>query len=562
MSLLSRTSVLAAALVLAAAPASAVPADLRERVDAYLASAFPADGPGVSVIVTDDGETVYAGGRGLADVEAGTAVTPETVFRLGSISKQFTAAVILQLVQEGRISLDDPISRFFPDYPQPGAGATVAQLLNHTSGIQSYTGIPGWMVEANTDRAYTTAEMINLFRDLPSPSAPGERHDYNNSGYVLLGAIIEQVTGMPWHQAIEQRITSPLGLATIRYGVGEAEMPAMARGYSLGSDGVRPANRIHMSVPHAAGALVGTVEDLARWAHALHHGRVVDAESYARMTAPTRLPDGSTVPYAFGLSNAELRGRRAIGHGGGIFGFSTDSVYLPEEDLFVSVFTNSDEPAASPGIVLRRVAALALADPYPDFERTTAEIASLEPWMGVYGLGQDSATRRFYARDGKLYTRRSGGSELEVFAAGNNRFFYGPESLTWFSLVRDGAGNPVMEMHQNGEEAVERSAWAGPIPQEAPAAIVSRAILETYVGNYVAPMAPVAIAWGENGQLTVQLGGQRAIPLRPASATEFETVGVEARIVFHSDEGAVSRLVIHQGGREIAAPRAESPPAG
>ena len=119
-----------------------------------------------------------------------------------------------------------------------------------------------------------------------------------------------------------------------------------------------------------------------------------------------------------------------------------------------------------------------------------------------------------------------------------------------------------MEMHQNGEEAVERSAWAGPIPQEAPAAIVSRAILETYVGNYVAPMAPVAIAWGENGQLTVQLGGQRAIPLRPASATEFETVGVEARIVFHSDEGAVSRLVIHQGGREIAAPRAESPPAG
>lgn len=549
----------AASLAFAAAPAVAVPADLGERIDAWLAQAVPADGPGVAVIVTDDGETVYAGGRGLADIEAREPVTPQSVFRLGSITKQFTAALVLQLVDEGLISLDDPLSRFFPDYPQPGAGATVAQLLNHTSGIQSYTGIPGWMVEANTARPRSTAEMIAVFRDLPSPSQPGERWNYNNSGYVLLGAIIEQVTGMPWHQAVEHRIARPLGLATLRYGVGEEEVPQMARGYSRGPDGVLPANRIHMSVPHAAGGLIGSVEDVARWAAALHHGRVVSAASYARMTGTTVLADGSTFPYGFGLFNAEVRGRRALDHGGDIFGFSTESIYFPEEDLFIAIFVNSDRPPADLGVALRRIAALAHADPYPDFTAAPVDAAALEPFFGVYALPEGAGERRFYARGGKLYTQRTDGAELEVYPAGGDRFFYGPDSLTWFTLSRGSDGTPRMEMHQGGENAIELSARAGPIPPEAPTFAVPRATLATYVGRYAAPPGPVTIAWGEGEALTVQLGGQRALPMRPASATEFEVRSVNARIVFHLENGAVAGLVIHQGGRELVATRTEAP---
>ena len=160
----------------AAQPAAAVPGDFEARADALLERAFPADGPGAAVIVTENGRTVYVRGRGLADVAAGRPIAPDTVFRLGSITKQFTAAVILQLANEGRLSLDDPLSRFLPDYPAPGAGATVRQLLNHTVGIQSYTGIPGWMVEANTARPHTTAEMIAAFRGLKvdSPFGPFE----------------------------------------------------------------------------------------------------------------------------------------------------------------------------------------------------------------------------------------------------------------------------------------------------------------------------------------------------------------------------------------------------
>jgi CubicO group peptidase (beta-lactamase class C family) len=469
--------------------------------------------------------------------------------------------VVLQLVAEGRISLDDPISRFFPDYPQPGAAATVRQLLNHTSGIQSYTDIPGWMTEANTARAYTTAEMIAIFRDRPSPTPPGQAWAYNNSGYVMLGAIIEHVTGKPWYQAVAERITRPLGLRSIGYGVERETLPAMARGYSEERGQVRPARLIHMSVPHAAGALVGTAGDLARWSQALHHGRVVSPALYAQMIAPTQLPGGRTQPYGFGLGREHLRGRDSIEHSGGIFGFSTYAAYIPSEDLFVAVLANSDEAASPPGIVTSRLAALAMGDPFPAFTRAEVDAATLAPLFGVYRVGESDVSRRFFARDNRLWTMRDGGRELEVFAAGGDLFFYGPNSLTWFRVVRSANGAPVMEMHQDGSDTAERAVRTGDIPPEPAAAQVSRAILDSYVGHYQTPGPPVEIAMGADGVLTIQLGGQPAIPLRPVSDTEFIVQGVGARIVFHPENGQANRFVIHQGERELEARRV-APPAG
>jgi D-alanyl-D-alanine carboxypeptidase len=532
--------------------AIAQPADFRTRAAAILDAAYPADGPGAAVIVTRGGQVIYSAGRGLADVGTRRPITPDSVFRYGSITKQFTAAIVLQLVAEGRISLDDPLSRFFPDYPQPGAAATVRQLLNHTSGIQSYTGIPGWMTEANTSRAYTTAEMIALFRDRPSPTPPGQAWAYNNSGYVLLGAIIEQVTGKPWHQAVAERITGPLGLRTIGYGVDREALPAMARGYTDTEGRVQPARRIHMSVPHAAGALVGTAGDLARWAQALHHGRVVSPALYAQMTSPPRRPGSPLRPYGFGLEMDQIRGRDTIGHGGGIFGFSTYATYVPSDELFVAVLANSDDPASTPSLVAARLAALALGDPYPVFARAEVDARTLASLFGVYRVADGDVSRRFFARDGRLYTMRDGGADLEVFAAGGDRFFYGPNSLTWFRIARSPDGAHVMEMHQDGNDPAERAVRTGDVPADIQ---VSRAILATYVGQYQTPGPAAEIAMGEDGVLTVRLTGQPAIPLRPVSATEFTVQGVNARIVFHPENGRVNRLVVHQGGRELEARR-------
>jgi D-alanyl-D-alanine carboxypeptidase len=556
-----RGRLIIAAMVLgSAAPALALPADFKAKADAFVESAWPADGPGASVIVVEHGRTVYVRGRGLADVAAGTPITPDTVFRLGSISKQFSAAVVMQLVQEGKLSLDDPLSKFLPDYPQPGASATVRQLLNHTSGVQPYTAIPGWMVEANTNRPYTTEQMIAVFRDLPAVTPPGQAWAYNNSGYVLVGAIIEAVTGKPWYQAVEERIAKPLRLRTIRYGVGEESIPNMARGYTEGEQGQQPARRIHMSVPHAAGGLVGNVRDLARWGQALHHGKVVGPEAYAKMIAPTGMPDGKTMPYGFGLGREAIRGHGTIGHSGGIFGFSTESVYVPDEDLFIAVFANSDDPATKPSIAALRLTAMALGQPFPDLKPMEVAPASIEPLSGVYRVGADGGERSFYARGGELFTRRGDSPEMKVYSAGGDLFFYGPNSLTWFAIRRDSAGAHVMEMHQNGEDSAESAVRSGPVPPEAPPFPVPRATLERYVGTYAFGQATATIAWGAApDSLTVQLTGQQVRPLRAKSATEFLVEGVGAGIVFHGETGPAERLVIHQGGREIQATRVAQP---
>lgn len=217
---------LAVGALLTAAPAWAVPEDFATKADAFLTSTYGADAPGVAVIiVVEDGEVAYTSGAGLSDLDAKRAITPATVFRLGSITKQFTAAIILQLADEGKLSLDDPLSKFHPDYPAPGADATIAQLLNHTSGIKSYTSIPGWMAsEEKTARPFTTQELIGEFKDHPADFAAGTRHRYNNSSYVLLGAVIEQITGKPWHIAVDELIAKALGLSTVRYGEYEASM--------------------------------------------------------------------------------------------------------------------------------------------------------------------------------------------------------------------------------------------------------------------------------------------------------------------------------------------------
>ncbi len=555
--MLSRKSVtiiaaLASASLLpsAAYAAPADPVELAAEVEALLDKSFPDGGPGAAIVVTENGKVIYQGGQGLADVEAGTPITPDTVFRFASITKQFAAATMLQLVQESKLRLDDPLSKFFADYPEPGASATVRQLLNHTSGIQSYTGIAGWMSEAKTSTEFTTEELIAEFKDAPANFQPGEAFRYNNSGYVLVGAIIEKVTGQSWDQAIIERISNPLGLPSLAGFGDEAQVPGMANGYTTDDDG-NPAlaQKIHMSVPVAAGALRGTVLDMAKWADALHSGKVVSQPYYEAMIAPTQLPGGKTENYGFGIAPSDIRGLRAIGHNGGIFGFSTDSTYLPEEGIFVAVFANSDDPATDPGLLMRKVAALAIDDPFEEFTAVTPDLDALASQFGVYRINEED-TRKFYTRAGKLFTQRTGGSDTEIFTAENDRFFYGPDSLTWFEITTGKDGVLVMEMHQNGASKAELATYDGQIVAEE-MVTVSRETLESYVGTYTTMAGQMVITVTDANVLMGKLGGQPTIPLAAMSETKFKVTVVDATVTFTSEDGAVTGLVIEQGGQSI-----------
>jgi D-alanyl-D-alanine carboxypeptidase len=447
--------------MVAAAPAVALPAGFAGHANALLARSYPAHGPGASVVVTDHGKIVYQGARGPADIAAKRPITPATVFRLGSITKQFASAAVLQLAAEGKVELGAPIATYLPAFPN-GRTITVAELLNHTSGIQDYTEIPGWMVEANIGHPYTTEQLIAVFKDQPVHSKPGEKWAYNNSGYILVGALIEAVTHKPWYEVVEQRIIKPLALSTIHYGVDEARVAAMARGYTKDKKGIAPSLKIDMSVPGAAGSLIGTPADLAAWANALHHGKVLAPADYARMIAPTKLADGSSVPYAFGLENGDVRGHPTIGHSGGIFGFTTDSLYLPREDLFVAVFTNSDSPSTPVEVTTLRLAAMAVGSPFPTLRKVRFDPRVVKPMLGIYKF--KDTQRTFGIRRGQLYTKRDDGDEQAVMYAGDSRFFYGPDQLSWFAIRQDGAGKYVFERHADGADGIDRGVRTGPLP--------------------------------------------------------------------------------------------------
>jgi D-alanyl-D-alanine carboxypeptidase len=249
-----------------------------------------------------------------------------------------------------------------------------------------------------------------------------------------------------------------------------------------------------------------------------------------------------------------VRGHEALGHSGGIFGFSTDSIYLPKEDVFVAVFANSDQPVTQPGTVMLQLAAMAIADPYPTFKRVALDAKAVEPWVGLYKV--KDGERRVFLRDGKLYTQRTGGGDLEAFSAGNGKYFYA-NSLTWFELKRDKAGTPVVAMYQQGAPTAEEAARSADIPAELPVAEVPRSTLLTYAGNYVAAIGTLTVAVPEQGPMTVQLTGQQAIPVAAVTQTEFRLIGVDARVVFEVEGGKSTGVTIKQGGQEMPMKRVD-----
>ena len=244
---------------------------------------------------------------------------PGDVFRIGSVTKQFAAAGLLTLVDAGKVSLDDPLSKFLPDYPN-AANITVEQLLNHTSGIKSYTDIPGVM-DGPIQRDLTTAQLVDNFKDETPAFAPGEAWAYNNSGYVLVGAVIEAASGQPWHDYLEQVLFKPLGMKDTGYGADPEAIAHQVKGYTTGDQAPAAPLNLSMTQPHAAGALVSTVDDLARWNRALHEGRVLKPDTYARMITPTG--KAKDVGYAYGFQTSSVRGAPTLQHGGGIPGFTS-----------------------------------------------------------------------------------------------------------------------------------------------------------------------------------------------------------------------------------------------
>ncbi|HEU0299626.1 MAG TPA: serine hydrolase [Longimicrobium sp.] len=559
-----RRLVLLPALVLsAAAPAvhAQTAAEARATVDPALAGVdsaltalYPANQPGTAVLVARDGQVLMRKAYGAASLELGVPMRPEHVFRLGSITKQFTAVALLMLVDEGKVSLDDEITRFFPDYPTHGHRITVEHLLTHTSGIQNYTGMPVYV--AGIRRDLTTEQLIAMFRDQPMDFAPGERFNYSNSGYALLGGIIEKASGTSYADFLRTRIFEPLGMRGTFYEQAGAVVPGRVPGYDHTPQGWRPATYVSMTQPYAAGAIISTVDDQLTWQRAVAEGRLLKPETWRRAFAAYRLSDGRSSGYGYGWFVGQAAGRPSIEHGGDINGFSSNGLWIPSERLHVIVLANHQRgPDRDPDAISQRIAERLLgpaAAPAP----FAVDAGTLDHYVGVYRVSEVER-RVVTAEGGALFSQRGRNPRQRLTPVARDEFVL--ESGTRLRFVRDAGGAVTgMTLRQRiGPE--ELSARTDESPESVLAAAAATVtvpveVLDRYVGAYeFAPDFVLTVRRDGTG-LHAMVTGQPEVPMTPESETRFFVREANATLAFQVDSsGAVTGVVLYQAGREIPA---------
>jgi CubicO group peptidase (beta-lactamase class C family) len=419
------TGLLAAILFQACSPTEAPPAgDLdvetaQTRIDRVLASAFPPDGPGAAVIAVQNGEVMLRKGYGLADLELGVPIQPEMVFRVASITKEFTAALVLQLVEEGAISLEDEITDFLPDYPLRGNKVTLRHLLTHTSGIPTFQAVPGFQDHVRLD--HTVEETLAIFAGEPFEFLPGERYSYSSSGYIVLGAILERVTGKTFEELLQERIFGAVGMQSACLGSHDRIIPRRVKGYTVGREGVINSPIVSMTMAFSSGGLLMSVDDLAAWDEALYGDRVLGGESRKAMWSAHMLESGQATEYGLGWMVTEFLGHKVLMHDGSIDGFLSTAWRLPDDRIFVAVLTNSDSPEVGPNVAAKEVLATLLG--VPENRAIPMTPAVMDRYVGDYSR-RDGRIWRVVQEDGRLYLAPNERVLWEILPASASDFFF------------------------------------------------------------------------------------------------------------------------------------------
>jgi len=502
-----------------------------------------------SVLVARGGQVVFSKGYGSADLEWDVPNSSTTKFRLGSITKQFTAASILLLEERGKLSVNDPVKKHLPDAPAAWDKITIFHVLTHTSGIPSFTGFPDY---AKLEPFATTPEqLVARFRDKPLDFAPGEKWSYSNSGYVLLGYLVEKISGGSYEKFVRDNIFTPLGMKDSGYDSNSAVILHRASGYVYGKNGYENAAFVHMSIPHGAGALYSTTEDLLKWEQGLFGGKLLQAASLEKMTTPFKNN------YAFGLGVETAGGRKVIQHGGGIEGFNTQLAYYPDDKLTVVVLGNVNGMA--PGEIAGKLGAIAHGGTVKlstERQEVPVDPKVLARYVGTYQLAP--GMNMLITLDGSQLSEKLGPQPM---------FPIFPESETIFFLkVVDaqieflkGANGAVTDLvlHQGGrDQKAPRISDRAELPPPRKEIQLPAETLAKYAGVYELAAGVEATMTVEDGQLMTQLTGQPKFPLFAESETKFFLKVVEAEVEFQKDaKGAFNQLVIHQGGRDTTATR-------
>jgi CubicO group peptidase (beta-lactamase class C family) len=502
-----------------------------------------------AVLVARGPDVILSKGYGSANLEWDIPNTPTTKFRLGSITKQFTAASILLLEERGKLKLDDPIKTHLADAPAAWDKITIFNLLTHTSGIPNFTSLPDYTSLKLTDTP--VAKAVMTVRDKPLDFVPGEKMSYSNSGYLVLGHVIERVAGVSYEKFVIDNIFVPLGMKESGYDSNTAIIPRRAAGYAPSPGGPLNAGFIHMSIPHAAGALYSTTADLLRWEQGLFSGKLISAASLAKMTTPFKND------YALGVIVQTTSGRKVVQHGGGIEGFNTFLAYYPDSKVTVAVLANINGQV--PTQIATKLADLAhggVVQLTSERKELTLPVATLSKYVGTYEVAPGVNMLIRLIGD-HLTTQLTGQQQFPIFAESETKFFLKVVEAQ-VEFFTDAAGTVTHAvMYQNGRErkVPRTSASVAETPQRKEMAVPA-ATLARYVGTYQMPgNADLAVTLAGT-QLMAQLTGQPAFPIFAESETLFFYKVVEATLEFQRDaNGAVNAVRLRQGPIDSLAPK-------
>ncbi|WP_419859091.1 serine hydrolase [Candidatus Palauibacter irciniicola] len=570
---------LAAALV--AGFASAAEAQSRaERAEGYLRSFHDLRLFNGAALIVDEGEVLFEGGFGRSDFAEGGANDPSTRFRIASLTKQFTAALILRLEEEGLLRVEDPVGRYVEEYPPEFAERiTLHHLLTHTSGLPSYTNLPGFMDwEAATP--FSPDEIVALTWEAPLSFEPGTDFEYSNSGYVLLGWIAERVTGLSYEGALRTYVLDPLELRDTGYDHALWPPEGHAGGHTRNLVGYRPARLIDPSVPYSAGMLYSTVGDLARWATNLfvEGGLFRDPETLARMTTPGL--ESGAYGYGVGVRTRDIgqdRGVRAIEHSGGIFGFSAWLRVFPDHGRLIVLLdnTSSDLGPLVDGLTNLLWGAEAVRPKPSIAERLlpVVEAGGVEAAMSRYDNWRRTRPEDYDYSPGQIlrlaghFREREPGTAiaiLEAYAAGTPE----PPAIRFaLSELHEEAGAPdaasdhireALTYNPGMPRLLGRLSDLGVEPDPAlrlPIVRLEPENLSLFVGEYRIDPATTLTVTLEEGVLMAARTGEAAFRLLPQSPTTFLLRGSAVQFVFEVVDGVAAAVSVVEADQRLAFPR-------
>ncbi|MGU3539325.1 serine hydrolase [Methylobacterium sp. A54F] len=527
------------------------PPGYADRAEALIAPYRDAGLFSGAVLVAHRGEPVFRAAYGLANREWSIPNAPETRFRVGSITKQFTAAAILQLAEAGRLGLDDPVGRYYAEAPATWGAVTIRMLLTHSSGIPSYTNLPDYYARIQRIEMSPRA-IVGLTADRPLLFPPGTAFDYDNTGYVLLGLVIEAASGLPFDRYVRERILDPLGMTETGYDDAGAILPRRASGYRHAGGGWRNAAPLASSIPYAAGGFYSTVDDLNAWDRALFSGRVVGPASLDAMFHDAG--HGYGLGWYIGTANRH----RLWSHGGNLAGFLTIKDRYPDDDLTVLVLANTETAPAQ--TIARALAALWFGVD----EAETAVV--LEPeimdrYAGSYRL--DNGALLTLARDGGVLIARTGSEVGTPFRPESDRTFVSPLTGARITLETEPEGAPTgLVLHREGAEQVgtrigEADARALAEATERRRAVTPDfAFLDRLCGRYRVGAGGEIAVTREGGRLFAQRAGEARVELVPQGSGRYllRLSGTQVSFAIAAG-GASTGLVLHQDGHDTAAAR-------